>query len=285
MARYDKSRPKRPKQDAAVAPARPRTRTPQPAHYEDTMFFPRLRKQAKWMFVFLALVFGLGFVGFGVGAGGVGVGDVFRGSGGSGVQSVSDARGETEDRPRDPEAWRDLATALETEGETAEAVAALDTAVELAPRDASSLRRLAGLRLALASERQRDAQLLQIAAVYQAPSQVFPGLIGTGGQPIAQDPLASAITGSVSERVTAALQDAGAQATQAVTAYKRLVALQPDDPNVQLELAQAAQQTGDSATAIGAYEAFLELAPDDPSATIVREQLKQLRQSAASGAG
>ena len=284
MARYDKSRPKRPKQDAAVAPARPRTRTPPPAHYEDTMFFPRLRKQAKWMFVFLALVFGLGFVGFGVGAGGVGVGDIFRGSS-SGVQSVSDARGETEDRPRDPEAWRDLATALETEGDTAEAVVALDTAVELAPRDASSLRRLAGLRLALASERQQDAQLLQIAAVYRAPSQVFPGLVGTGGQPIAQDPLATAIVGSVSERVTTALQDAGFQATQAVDAYKRLVALQPDDPNVQLELAQAAQQTGDSATAIGAYERFLKLAPDDPSATIVREQLKQLRQSAATGAG
>jgi tetratricopeptide (TPR) repeat protein len=246
------------------------------------MFFPRLRKQAKWMFVFLALVFGLGFVGFGVGAGGVGVGDIFRGSS-SGVQSVSDARAETEDRPRDPEAWRDLATALETEGETAEAVAALDTAIQLAPRDASSLRRLAGLRLALASERQRDAQLLQIAAVYRAPSQVFPGLIGSAGQPIAQDPLASAVTGSVSDRVNAALQDAGLQASQAIDAYKRLVALQPNDPNVQLELAQAAQQTGDSATAIEAYAAFLKLAPDDPSAPIVREQLKQLRASAASG--
>ncbi len=283
MARYDKSRTKRQKQDAAVAPARPRPSAP--AHYEDTMFFPRLRKQAKWVFVFLALAFGLGFVGFGVGAGGVGVGDIFRGSGGTGAQSVSDALGETEDRPRDAEAWRDLATAYETEGDTAEAVAALDTAVQLAPRDASSLRRLAGLRLALASERQQDAQLLQIAAVYRAPSQVFPGLIGTAGQPIAQDPLASAVTGSVTERITAALEDAGAQATQAVAAYKRLVALQPDDPNVQLELAQAAQQTGDAATAIGAYEAFLKLAPDDPSATIVREQLEQLRKSAASGAG
>ena len=31
------------------------------------MFFPRLRRQAKWMFVFLALVFGVGFVAFGVG--------------------------------------------------------------------------------------------------------------------------------------------------------------------------------------------------------------------------
>ena len=33
---------------------------------EDTMFFPRLRRHAKWMFLFLALAFGLGFVGFGV---------------------------------------------------------------------------------------------------------------------------------------------------------------------------------------------------------------------------
>ena len=32
------------------------------------MFFPRLRRQAKWMFVFLALVFGVGFVIFGVGS-------------------------------------------------------------------------------------------------------------------------------------------------------------------------------------------------------------------------
>ena len=36
---------------------------------------------------------------------------------------------------------------------------------------------------------------------------------------------------------------------EAVAAYKKIVALQPSDPNVQLELAQAAQQAGD--TAIG----------------------------------
>jgi len=33
------------------------------------MFFPRLRRQAKWVFVFLAAVFCLGFVFFGVGSG------------------------------------------------------------------------------------------------------------------------------------------------------------------------------------------------------------------------
>ena len=31
------------------------------------MFFPRLRRHAKWMFLLLALAFALGFVGFGVG--------------------------------------------------------------------------------------------------------------------------------------------------------------------------------------------------------------------------
>ena len=88
-----------------------------------------------------------------------------------------------------------------------------------------------------------------------------------------------------SGEINAAFQDAQTEATLAVDAYKRLVALQPNDPNVQLELAQAAQQVGDAATAIAAYERFLKLAPDDPSADVVRQQLKQLRAAAASASG
>ncbi len=278
MARYEKSRPKRPKPHVAVAPARTK-RAPAPVHYEDAMFFPRLRRQAKWVFVFLAVVFGLGFVGFGVGAGGVGVGDIFRDAGGGSAESVSDAREKTEDRPRDPQAWRDLATALETEGETGEAIEALDRAVELDAADATSLRQLAGLHLSLATERQREAQLAQVVAAYRAPSQSFPGLVGSSGQAVLDDPIGSAVTGSLSGRVQSAYQAASAETTLAVNTYKRLGVVQPDDPNVQLELAQAAQQAGDTVTAIEAFERFLKLAPDDPSAGIVREQLKQLRAS------
>ena len=69
-----------------------------------------------------------------------------------------------------------------------------------------------------------------------------------------------------------------------MTAYKQIAKLAPNDPNIQLELAQAAQQAGDTPSAIAAYTTFLKLAPDDPNATIVKQQLKQLRQtSAASG--
>lgn len=283
MARFEKSSPKRAKPHAAVAPARPRGSTA--PRIEDTMFFPRLRRHAKWMFVLLALVFGLGFVLFGVGAGGVGVGDIFRDGSGSGGQSVSDARSSTEERPKDPQAWRDLATALQTEGQTEAAIAALDTAIELAPKDASAYRELAGLHLALASERQREAQVEQVRAIFLAPSQGFPSLIDAAGQSVLTDPIALAVNGIASERAGNALADAQTQATLAVDAYKRLVALQPQDPNVQLELAQAAQQVGDAATAISAYERFLELAPDDPSATVVRDQLKQLRQAVAGTGG
>ena len=189
MARYDKSRPKRPKPNAAVAPTRPRASTA--PSIEDTMFFPRLRRHAKWMFVLLAVFMGLGFVLFGVGAGGVGVGDIFRGSDGTSGQSISDAR-ETRPRRTRPTPRRGATSRPPSRrrARRAEAIAALDTAVQLEPKDPTTFRQLAGLRLALATQRQQDAQLLQAIAVYRAPSQLFPGFLGAGGQPVMHDQIA-----------------------------------------------------------------------------------------------
>ena len=278
MARFEKSRPKSPKPNAAVA-ARPRASTA--PSIEDTMFFPRLRRHAKWMFVFLALVFGLGFVLFGVGAGGTGIGDIFRDAGTSSGQSVSDAREDAAERPNDPQAWRNLATALQTEGDTQGAIQALDRAIRLRPKAADAYRELAGLHLTRASEYQRELQEAQIRAAYQAPGLSFPSLTTGSGQSTLDDPLANALTSGVSNEVNTLLQQATSEAAQAVDAYTRLAQLQPNDPNVQLELAQAAQQTGDTVTAVAAYEKFLSLAPDDPNASVVRAQLKQLRASSS----
>jgi len=278
MARFEKSRPKRAKPHAAVATSRRASTAPS---IEDTMFFPRLRRHAKWMFVLLALVFGLGFVLFGVGAGGVGVGDIFRDSSGTSAQSVTDAREKTEESPKDPAAWLELSTALQTEGETEEAIVALEEAIALRPKDPDPYRQLAGLHLALATKRQQDAQIAQAIAAFRAPAQSFLLFAAPSGQAVLSDPIGLGVTSQVSQRATTAYQDAQTQATLAVAAYEQLAKLLPDDPNVQLELAQAAQQTGDAATAIAAYEQFLKLAPDDPNAVIVEQQLKQLRETAA----
>src|ERR1044072_4047316 len=48
--------------------------------WEDQLFFARLRRHAKWMFVLLAIVFGVGFVAFGVGSGSTGISDILRGN-------------------------------------------------------------------------------------------------------------------------------------------------------------------------------------------------------------
>ena len=157
------------------------------------MFFPRLRRHAKWLFVFLALAFGLGFVGFGVGAGGVGVGDLFRSNGGGETASVSDAREKTEENPKDVEAWRELSTALQTEGETEEALGALQIAVSLDKKDADLYRELAGLYLAQASAKSQEVQRAQIAAAYGAPGQNFPGQLSFKGKQVFDDPIGQAI--------------------------------------------------------------------------------------------
>jgi tetratricopeptide (TPR) repeat protein len=246
---------------------------------EDTMFFPRLRRHAKWMFVFLALVFALGFVGFGVGAGGVGIGNIFDNQGtGSGV-SVSSARENTEKNPQDPEAWREYATALQTEGETAQAVVALERAVELEPKDLSLLRELSALYIAQGTERSRAAQAAQAGA--SAGAAVPGGLTSSDGVPLVTDKVAEALSGKGAVEAQLAQGEAQIAFTKAVETYKKIAKLQPTDPNVQLELAQTAQSAGDDKTAVAAYERFIELAPDDPTAALVKKQLDAYKKAVA----
>jgi tetratricopeptide (TPR) repeat protein len=284
MARFDRGGPKGAKPNAGVAKPSARTSTMAPA-IEDTMFFPRLRRHAKWMFVFLALVFAIGFVGFGVGAGGTGIGDILRDSGGTGdLPSVSEARKQTEEQPQDAQAWRDLSTALQTEGQSQEALDALATYSALRPKDVDALREMAGLYLAVATAKQSEAQQVQIAAAYAGVSQSFPGALTVNGSTILDNRIGAAVNSKASTRVTELLTESSTDAIKAVSTYQQIAALQPDDPNVQLELASTAEQAQQADVAIAAYERFLALAPDDPNASIVKTQLKQLKKQVAASA-
>jgi Flp pilus assembly protein TadD len=244
------------------------------------MFFPRLRRHAKWMFVFLALVFGLGFVAFGVGAGGVGFGDIFRGGGSSGA-SVSDARKRTIESPRDPEAWRALATAQQADGDLTGAAASLNEASRLRPNDVGILRELAAAYQGDADEKQREAQLAQLVTAFAAPENPAGGLTVQSANVIGADPITAAVQTARSGALSEALSAASLASASAVSTYQRIATLEPDDPNVQLELAEAAGRAGSTDAAIAAYERFLVLAPDDPLTTEVKRILKQLKPAAA----
>jgi predicted Zn-dependent protease len=246
---------------------------------EDTMFFPRLRRQAKWVFLFLALVFALGFVGFGVGAGGVGVGDIFRDpGGGTGVPSVSEAEQRVSENPRDPQAFRDLATAHQDAGNTDGAIEALEGLVALRPKNEDARRELAALYLAKAGEAQERAQIAQLRAAYLAPSASIPALAQIGDKVVPVDPITDAVNSLYSDDIQAALLEAQNASARAVEMFRQIASAKPTDPAVQLQLAETALDANDAATAIGAYEKFLRLAPDDPLAPEVRRILRQLRQ-------
>ena len=248
------------------------------------MFFTRLRRHAKWMFVFLALVFAVGFVAFGIGSDqGTGIGDILRGdSGSTSGLSVGDAREQLRENPKSAKAKLALATALQEDGQTDEAISLLTEYVEQQPKDEDAIRELAGLHLGRANALAQDAQLAQLRASYYAFGSTFAAPLELGnGATIGPDPIDQAISTHASQQVSEAYGKAQASYQKAEEAYAKLVALTPRDPNVQLELAQAAQQSGNVQKAIGAYERFLELAPDDPNAELIKQQIAQLKASQA----
>ena len=284
MARADRRRVRSARPHAAVARGR------EQAALEDTMFFTRLRRHAKWMFVFLALVFGLGFVIFGIGsAGGTGIGDIIRNAGGatSGGLSVSEARDQLAENPTNADAKLALATALVQDGQNDEAITYLNQYVEVRPKDQDALRQLAGLHLSRALQLSQQAQEAQARASYETFGATFGNLLQLpNNQTLSPDPIDEALATRASQSVNESYTAAQESFRKAEETYDKLVLAAPNDPNVQLELAQAAQQSGNYPKAISAYERFLKLAPDDPSAPIVKQQITQLKQAqTASGSG
>ena len=286
MARGTQHIRKRPRADAPRVAKRGRRKA---NTQESQLFFERLRGGAKWVFVFLALVFGLGFVLFGVGSGSSGIGDVLRNQfnfGGGGSTSVSDLQKKTREHPSDAAAWRDLGSRLATDGRTDESIAAWERYTALRPKDDTGLRQLAGLLTTRARDLQTEAQL----ASYQAQS-----VAGTPFQPAAtsplgrafndpaslQDPVSQAVANLANQKASEAYSKLSSVQSKAIATYKKLIAVDPSDPTLQIQLADVSLNSGDTQTAVAAYKKFLKLAPDDPLAPAVRKQLKALKASAS----
>jgi tetratricopeptide (TPR) repeat protein len=252
--------------------------------YEDTLFFNRLRTHAKWVFVLLILVFGLGFVLFGVGSSGLGLGDIFNGvRGGGGNASISKPLKATEKNPKDAQAWKDLATAYQARSDYTAAASAWQQYTQLRPRDIDGLNQLAQAYAQQLQTQAADLQSAQVAAQEAQPSSLGPSSTSALGRALGSlsDPIGDQASTEASSRYQAALGAYQQTATQLVVAYKRVARLQPTDPGVQLQLAQVAESTGDAATAIAAYKRFLKLAPDDASAPQAKSRIKALEKQLA----
>ncbi len=250
------------------------------------MFFPKLRQRAKWMFVFLALVFGLGYVIFNVGGtvSGVGLGDVLQNIGQeAGGPSEGEARDDIKDNPNDPQGYYDLAQALQRDGKGDEAVQPLERYIQFRPKDRNALNQLAGLYLTQARNAQEEGSLAQFELTQLTGSDVFvPGQTSQFGQQFGS----GKITEVEAQKLNQQLSDNYVKAQQAyqnaTKTYKKLIVAIPDaeeadQPSLFLQLAFAAQSANDLKEAINAYKRYLKVAPDSPNEPQVREQIKQLQ--------
>jgi tetratricopeptide (TPR) repeat protein len=248
------------------------------------LFFQRLRKQAKWAFVALAIVFAGGFIFFGVG-GEVqgGIADVIGvGSSDGDVVSEGEARERLQETPNDPQALRDLASALQRDGKPEEAIAPLDTYTALRPRDEAALTELAGLYLTKASRINGELQAAQARAALLDPSADFlPAPSSPFGQALSSPPISEALTSGVNAEMNNLFSQGRTAFSEAQQVYAQVAKLSPRDPNIQILLADAALNAGDGQAALAAYKKFLQLAPDDPNAGVVRDQIKQLEATTA----
>lgn len=244
------------------------------------MFFPRLRNQAKWAFVFLILIFGGGFIFLGVGSGGLDLGQLLRdafGNSGSSGPSVSEAQKDVRERPFNAIARKKLAQALEQDGRTEEAIQAWLEYGKLRPRDVVALRHLGDLELAQANASFQRAQLASLAQTQASAGAPFRPASGKLAQAFGNDPLTAAQTSKASADFQAALSEYESNSNRAIATYQQIAKLQPKNQEALFALAQAADTLRKTNVAIGAYKKLLQLDLDPTTKAQIRERIKTLQ--------
>jgi tetratricopeptide (TPR) repeat protein len=232
------------------------------------------------MFVFLALIFGVGFVVFGVGGGipGTSLGDLIRGNSSTGGPSISDLESRIEKNPKDAQAYKDLAQQQQQDGDTQAAIDTLERYAKLAPKDTSTLATLGSLYLLQANNYSLQAQAAQRDFAEVNPGAFIPSLTTPQGQPAISNALTDPAAQEASSRFQEAVGNAQGAYDSAVNTFEKIAKASPNDAQAQLQLAQTAQSAGAYDKALAAYQQVLKLSPEDQNAPQIKQQIKALKQ-------
>jgi tetratricopeptide (TPR) repeat protein len=241
------------------------------------LFFVRLRRHQKWVYALLAVVFALSFVLVGIGSGNGGLSQLYTGLfGGSGGSSISKAQDEIKKDPA--KGYRMLATAYEQKGNTAQAIAALQSYLRLKKQDAASWGELGGLQMSQASRYTTQYQNAQQAAQAADPSAPFlPG--GTLGSAVGQNPAYQGASQTAATRTSLLYQKATSAFGLALTAYQQASKLRPRNATYLQQVATAATNAGNSKVAIQAWRNYLKVYPNSPLKPQIEKAIQALSQS------
>jgi tetratricopeptide (TPR) repeat protein len=277
MARAATKSRKRPQPDARRRAKRGGRR--QLSAAEQNLFFSRIRRQAKWVFVALALVFAGGFVFFGVGSGdNSSLSDLFNNlfQGGSSGPSISSSLKKVDKNPKNATAWHDLATAYQDKGRTDDAINALSTYTSLRPKDPKGLAELAALQQTQAQNLQTDAYYAQASQQDAYLGSLFtPAPNSSFGKALATDPISQATQATATSSANDATTKVQSAFSASIGTYQKLTKLRPRDASVQLDLAQTAELANNVPVEVAALKRAAVLLPDQASE--IRAKIKKLQ--------
>jgi tetratricopeptide (TPR) repeat protein len=263
---------------AKAAPRRGRRRHASGGNPNQQLFFVRMRRSAKPMYLILAVLFAVTFAFLGVGSGSSGLESLF-----SNLNifhhgtSISSAQKRTQKHPNDPKAWRSLATAYEGKGDTANAIAALQQYTTLRPKDVAAYNELAGLQVSEAQDFVVQYQNAYASAQLAAPSALItPSATSKLGKALGTNPVEQAAANQQNAVANDLYQKVQLAYSNAVSAYQKVADLQPGQASAWLQLGDTARQSGDSKTAVKAYKRFLKLNTEPSVAAQVKQLIKQL---------
>jgi tetratricopeptide (TPR) repeat protein len=247
-----------------------------------------MRRQTKWVFAFLAVVFAGSFVFLGVGSGGSALTDFLNGNihlfGSSSGPSVKSLEHKVAKDPTNAAVRLQLAQLLSKNNQFDQSIAQYNAYLKLKPRDESAMNELGTVYGNKVTALQNEIQspptppLSMVDSITPAPSNT---VLGTAlATLVPQAMSASALQQGESAQIQKQLDKV---IQQHVGVYKRIAALTPKDSTAFLGAAEAAGKDGDTALQISLYKQFLTKFPSDPLVPDIKKQITKLQKQQASG--
>ncbi|MGN6378142.1 MAG: tetratricopeptide repeat protein [Gaiellales bacterium] len=243
------------------------------------MLFEKIRRTQKPVFLFLAVMFGLGFALLGVGSSGnINALDFLHlGGGSSNPNSISSLNAAVSKDPNNAGAWIRLAQAYTAAGQPDQAVNAYSSYLRLRSKDTSALSAASTLL------EQQAVQNLRNASAYQAAAGFYEN--GTGGSVMRNLPFGSSLTDPLATQQAQpytdqvnVLSQQGTADFQRATEYRQSLArLDPKNAFNQEALGYDAYYARAYPTSAAAFKEFLKLTPKgSQQAKQVQSILKQV---------
>ena len=250
-----------------------------------------MRRKTKWVFAFLAVVFGLTFVFLGVGSGGSALTDILNGNihlfGSGGGPSIQSLENNVAKHPTDPAARLKLADALKTasdkdSSQIAPAIAAYKTYLKMKPGDASAQDTLGTL---------YGSQVTNLRSEIQSPPTPPLSIVNSFSPISANTTLGTALASILPTTLsqTSLQQGESVQLSKQlvnvikehVGLYQKIAAKSPNDSTAALAPAQTAEQDQAYGLAIQIYRKFLTKFQGDPLVPEVKAKITSLQKQIA----